>query len=87
MVIFNMVSAEIAGWNVDGLPSDRVSTENGCVVANTERWPLFIDPQLQGIKWICEKEKNNNLAVVRLGQKDLLRKLEMAMENGWSLGA
>ena len=77
--------AEIAGWNVDGLPSDRVSTENGCVVANTERWPLFIDPQLQGIKWICEKEKNNNLAVVRLGQKDLLRKLEMAMENGWSL--
>eukprot|EP00947_MAST-08B_sp_MAST-8B-sp1_P001611 g1611.t1 len=76
--------AEIAKWNSQGLPSDRVSVENGSVLVNTLRWPLIIDPQLQGIKWVQEKEKDNNLSVVRLEQKDMLRKLEASMENGYS---
>ena len=49
------------------------------------RFPLLIDPQLQGIKWIKKKEANNNLIVIRMSQKDALRKLEGAMENGHSL--
>ena len=44
--------ADIAGWNNEGLPSDRMSTENATILTNCERWPLMIDPQLQGIKWI-----------------------------------
>ena len=44
--------AEVAQWNNDGLPSDRMSTENATILINTERWPLMIDPQLQGVKWI-----------------------------------
>ena len=44
--------ADIAGWNNEGLPSDRMSTENATILCNCERWPLMIDPQLQGIKWI-----------------------------------
>jgi dynein heavy chain, axonemal len=44
--------AQVAQWNNDGLPSDRMSTENATILTNTERWPLMIDPQLQGIKWI-----------------------------------
>ncbi|CAM9266952.1 unnamed protein product [Chrysoparadoxa australica] len=80
-------SAEIAGWNTDGLPSDQVSTENGAIVSNSARWPLMIDPQLQGIRWIKNKEgaADRNLQVVRLGQKELLSKLEKALEGGHSV--
>jgi dynein heavy chain len=38
--------ATIAGWNNFGLPPDRVSTENGAILTNSERYSLIIDPQL-----------------------------------------
>lgn len=80
-------AAQIAGWRADGLPADQVSTENGSIVCNSARWPLIIDPQLQGIKWLRQKESapERNLQVVRLGQNDLLRKLERALENGFTI--
>ena len=77
--------AQIAAWNTEGLPADAVSAENGVILTSSVRWPLLIDPQLQGIKWIREKERGRNLQVVRLGQKLLLEKLRAALENGWSL--
>ena len=43
-------------WASEGLPADRVSTENAAVVVSCKRYPLLIDPQLQGIKWIRGKE-------------------------------
>jgi dynein heavy chain len=80
-------SAQVAVWQADSLPADQVSTENGCIVSNSSRWPLIIDPQLQGIKWLKQKESlpERNLQVVRLGQGDLLRKLERALENGFTI--
>lgn len=36
--------ATIAGWNNFGLPPDRVSTENGAILTNSERYSLIIDP-------------------------------------------
>ena len=80
-------AAEIAKWRADFLPSDQVSTENGAIVINSARWPLIIDPQLQGVKWLREKESapDRNLQIVRLGQSDLLRKLERALENGFTI--
>lgn len=79
--------AEVAQWNADCLPADVVSTENGSIVSNTSRWPLLIDPQLQGIRWLKHKEggSDRNLNIVRLGQKDLIMKLENALENGYTL--
>jgi dynein heavy chain len=77
--------AEVALWQSQNLPSDKVSTENATIVANTDRWPVLIDPQLQAIAWIREKEKDNNLDIVRIEEKQMLRKLERAMENGESL--
>lgn len=38
--------ATVAGWNTYGLPPDVVSTENGAILTNSERYPLIIDPQL-----------------------------------------
>ena len=38
--------AQIAVWNNEGLPSDRMSTENATILTNTDRWPLMIDPQV-----------------------------------------
>ena len=55
--------AAIAKWGNDGLPADRVSIENGCLVSNCARWPLMIDPQLQGIVWVKEAEVKNVLIV------------------------
>ncbi len=79
--------AEMALWNSQGLPADRVSTENASIACNSARWPLMIDPQLQGIRWIrnLEGTEARNLQVCRLGQKDLLKKVERALENGWSI--
>uniref|UniRef100_A0A3Q2TME4 Dynein axonemal heavy chain 11 n=1 Tax=Fundulus heteroclitus TaxID=8078 RepID=A0A3Q2TME4_FUNHE len=44
--------ATVAQWNNEGLPGDKMSTQNATILINCERWPLLIDPQLQGIKWI-----------------------------------
>jgi len=74
--------AQIAGWNTELLPSDRVSTENGAIVTSCARWPLMIDPQLQGIRWIKKHEESRGLKVVRLGQKTLLGTLSQGIENG-----
>ena len=41
--------ALVAGWVREGLPSDPTSIQNGTILTNSERWPLMLDPQLQGI--------------------------------------
>lgn len=38
--------AQIAFWNNEGLPTDRMSAENATILTNSARWPLIIDPQL-----------------------------------------
>lgn len=45
---------------------------------------MIIDPQLQGISWIREKEKENKLKGLRLGSKTINRELEIAIEHGHS---
>ena len=36
---------QISEWNLNQLPSDQVSLENGILVTKAERWGLCIDPQ------------------------------------------
>lgn len=43
-------------WGNQGLPADRVSLENAAIVCGSSSYPLIIDPQLQGIKWIKGRE-------------------------------
>lgn len=60
--------ADVAAWQNQGLPADRMSTENATILLSCERWPLMVDPQLQGIKWIKNKY-GENLRVTQIGQK------------------
>uniref|UniRef100_A0A3B5KQQ0 Dynein, axonemal, heavy chain 11 n=1 Tax=Xiphophorus couchianus TaxID=32473 RepID=A0A3B5KQQ0_9TELE len=60
--------ATVAAWHNQGLPNDRMSTENAAILTTSERWPLIIDPQQQAIKWIRNRLKPE-LRMVRLGQK------------------
>ncbi|RXG53354.1 Dynein heavy chain 14, axonemal [Armadillidium vulgare] len=73
--------ATIARWNNEGLPSDKMSTENAIILTNSDRWPLLIDPQLQGIKWIKAKY-GEMLRAVRLDQKNCLEVIESAILKG-----
>ncbi|RZF49077.1 hypothetical protein LSTR_LSTR008363 [Laodelphax striatellus] len=73
--------AQIAIWNNEGLPSDRMSTENATILSNSDRWPLMIDPQLQGVKWIKQKY-GDNLVVIRLGQRTAMETLEQSLGQG-----
>lgn len=59
--------ATVAAWHNQGLPNDRMSTENAAILTTSERWPLIIDPQQQGIKWI-RNWLGSELRVVQLGQ-------------------
>lgn len=62
-------SSMIADWNNHKLPQDNVSIQNGCILNNSDRWSLIIDPQIQGITWLKDQYKNNDLKVVRLTDK------------------
>ena len=67
--------AIIAGWNNEGLPSDAMSTENATILTQSIKWPLMIDPQLQGIKWIKSRYRKT-LNTIRLDQKSCLEIVE-----------
>ncbi|XP_025284143.2 dynein axonemal heavy chain 9 isoform X2 [Canis lupus dingo] len=73
--------ADVATWHNEGLPADRMSTENATILLNCERWPLMVDPQLQGSRWIKTKY-GENLRVTQIGQKGYLQTIERALEAG-----
>eukprot|EP01060_Flectonema_neradi_P007523 TRINITY_DN15258_c0_g1_i3.p1 TRINITY_DN15258_c0_g1~~TRINITY_DN15258_c0_g1_i3.p1 ORF type:complete len:3484 (+),score=722.64 TRINITY_DN15258_c0_g1_i3:1919-12370(+) len=82
--VLNILTSEVevAGWNNEGLPSDRVSTENGAIVKSARRWPLLIDPQLQGVRWIKAREKKHGLVVTQQSNKHFLNDLRICLERG-----
>jgi dynein heavy chain len=67
---------------MNGLPADSLSTENGIIVTQAKRWPLLIDPQSQGNKWIKNMEKENHIFVIKLSNPKFLQ----FVENGIRLG-
>ena len=73
--------AQVAGWQSEGLPADRLSVENGAILNTCSRWPLLVDPQLQGITWLKQREAESAV-VVQLSQKNFLDKIQHAMTEG-----
>ena len=76
--------SDIASWKNEGLPADRMSLENGAVITSCARWPLLIDPQLQGVAWL-KKRLGDELAVIQLTQPGWLGKVSKCIQNGGKL--
>ncbi|OHT12593.1 Dynein heavy chain family protein [Tritrichomonas foetus] len=66
-------------WQVNGLPQDALSKQNGVLVTMTRRWPLLIDPQGQGRKWLLE---NSGMRTVRCDDSNMAITIENAIKVG-----
>ncbi|CAK0838245.1 unnamed protein product [Prorocentrum cordatum] len=76
--------ADVAGWSNEGLPSDRISIENAAVVTSCSRWPLMIDPQLQGVKWIKQRI-GEDLTILQFTMNNWLQKVIFSIQMGGQL--
>ncbi|KAG5316447.1 DYH8 protein, partial [Acromyrmex insinuator] len=75
-------TATIGEWNLQGLPTDELSVQNGIIVTKASRYPLLIDPQLQGKTWIKNKEREFDLQITWFTHKYFKNHLEDSISIG-----
>ena len=68
-----------------GLPEDRISIENGAIILMCKRWPLIIDPQVQGIKWLKSKQEQDGYVPCQLTQKNWVRSVRQGISDGMAV--
>eukprot|EP00933_Yihiella_yeosuensis_P070887 TRINITY_DN79051_c0_g1_i1.p1 TRINITY_DN79051_c0_g1~~TRINITY_DN79051_c0_g1_i1.p1 ORF type:complete len:1434 (-),score=383.71 TRINITY_DN79051_c0_g1_i1:142-4125(-) len=73
---------DVREWNLQKLPADTFSTENGVLVTRGRRFPLMIDPQNQANRWVRKMEESRQVKVFDPNSKDIMRTLERAIEFG-----
>ncbi|OHT12762.1 Dynein heavy chain family protein [Tritrichomonas foetus] len=72
----------IRDWIVRGLPNDSHSIENALIIENaTKSFPLLIDPQLSGTKWLCSI-LGEKIVILRFDQSDFLQRMRSCVQFG-----
>ena len=75
---------KVRQWNMDGLPADAFSVENGIIMSITKRWPLMIDPQGQANRFLKLSQAKMQIKTVKASDsaKKVVQTLEMAIRLG-----
>ena len=72
----------IRDWIVKGLPNDTHSIENALIITNNnDSFPLMIDPQLSGTKWLRAVE-GEKLTMLSFDQSDFLQRFKSCVTIG-----
>ncbi len=74
----------ISKWNLEGLPDDELSVQNGILTVNASRWPLCVDPEMQAINWIKRKE-GNTMKTISFSTENYMKHVIGAIKNGYSI--
>ena len=87
IISFMVDIGTIGDWNIQGLPADPLSIQNGILVTRSSRFALMIDPQGQALNWIKNKEASNVpiWGQASLTDPKLKDKLETCMSEGLAL--
>jgi len=68
-------------WQINGLPTDKFSTENAVFINKGLRWALNIDPQSQAMNWVKNTE-GDQLVIADFKDVDHLKKIEQGIIHG-----
>lgn len=80
------IGTKIQQWKIDNLPDEDFAVDNGIIMDNSDRWPLMLDPQMQGNNWIKTMEKEDLHSVKpTMDAKTMNRVLEICIPQGYPI--
>ncbi|RHY37518.1 hypothetical protein DYB25_000117 [Aphanomyces astaci] len=87
VITFLVDIGTIGDWNIQGLPTDSLSIQNGIMVTRSSRYPLLVDPQGQALSWIKNRESARmpTYGSTTLNHPKLKDQLEYCMGEGRAL--
>ena len=77
-------AVKIRQWQIQGLPQDSFSTDSAIISEQSDRWCLFIDPQMQANIWLKNRYREDGLKVIKPTMNPLI--ISRTLENAIPLG-